>query len=75
MKVADEHRQNLVELEDRARPAVRKEQGHGVGIAAAVVHKVQLNAVDRESVLLHLIEFGLRCTPIELVRLVERKKC
>src|SRR3977135_1360305 len=48
-EVRGEERNDRVEFDDRARPAVRKEERHGVRSPARLVDEMQLDAPDRHA--------------------------
>src|SRR5712691_11514822 len=47
-EVLGEERDDRVEFDDRARPAVRKEERHGVRSPARIVDKMKIDAADRQ---------------------------
>src|SRR6267142_4189881 len=64
-EVLGKQRDQLEELDDRARPAVRKEERHGVRSPARLVDEVQLDAADRHAELAKAVDARLLRAPIE----------
>src|SRR5690606_13857259 len=64
-EVLGEKRDQLVELEDRARPAVREEERHRVRLLRRRVDEVQVDATQADLVLGEGIELLLPISPIE----------
>ena len=58
-EVLGEQRDQLVELEHRARPAVREQQRHRVGSPARLVDEMQVDAADRHLELREAVELAL----------------
>ena len=62
-----QQREDLVELPDRARPAVREQQRHRVRTAALLVDEVQVDAAERHRELSEGVEPRLVRAPVEAV--------
>ena len=56
---------DLVELEDRARPSVGDHDGSGARLARALVNEVKIDVVDLRLVLVEGVEQPLLGTPVE----------
>ena len=64
-EVLGEQRNELVELEHRARPAVRDQQRHRIGPAARLVDEMQIDAADRGRELAEAVELAFPRAPVE----------
>jgi hypothetical protein len=59
-------RNDPVEFDDRARPAVRKQERHGVGSPARLVDEVQLDAADRHAELPEAVDARFLRAPVKV---------
>src|SRR5690606_40132678 len=66
-EVLGEERDQLVELEDRARPAVREEKRHRVRLFRRRVDEVQVDAAQAHLVLGERVELRFPGTPVEIL--------
>ena len=65
-EVLGKQRDQLEELDDRAGPAVRNEQRHGVRSPARLVDEVQLDAADRHAELAKAVDARFLRAPIKV---------
>ena len=64
-EVLGEQRDDLVELEHRARPSVRDQQRRRAGLARGLVDEMQVDAADRQRELAEAVELRLPRPPVE----------
>src|SRR5918992_2739907 len=67
-----EHRDYLVEAVERVGPAVQKQDRHGMGTLAALVHEMKPETVYLRPKLREPVELGLLLAPVEPVPPVVR---
>jgi hypothetical protein len=59
-----EQRDELVEFDERAGPAMREQQRQGCPALSLLVDEVEINAIDRHGEVMEAIEHRLLCTPV-----------
>ena len=58
---------HVEELDDRSGPAVREDQGQGIGLGRTGVYEMHVLAVDRRRVLIERVQAGLLRPPVVLI--------